>query len=147
MTGWVSKIRLGLAAIFGLAVGAEGIYTAQMRSVGEKGFVTGMMLGVVLILLGLLIFYSQLRYEKKLGLRAMSNGIGESPSVGGRMLLGLGSLFIGLGHVAFAVSAIYFIVALISISSHGGASGIPLAVGLFGGAFCYLLGDAFKKAG
>jgi len=147
MSGWASAIRVGLAAVFGLAVGVEGLYTNQMRSPGEDGFITGVVIGVVLILLGLLIFYSQLRYEKKLGLTTTLNGIGESASVGGRMLLGLGSLFIGLGHVAFAVSAIYIVAALISISSHEVASGIPLAVGLFGGAFCYLLGDAFRTAG
>jgi hypothetical protein len=147
MTSWARPIRLGLAAIFGLAVGAEGIYTSQNRSSGQEGFVAGIVIGFVLSLVGVLIFYSQLRYENKLGRATAGNGIGQSDALGSRVLVGVGSFFIGLGHLAFVASALYLAVVAFSMYSGGGVSGIPLAVGLFGGAFCYLIGDAFKKSG
>ena len=57
MSGWARAIRLGLAAIFGLAVGAESIYTAQSRSSEQEGFIAGILVGVVLSLVGLLILF------------------------------------------------------------------------------------------
>ena len=148
MTGWARAIRLGLAAIFGLAVCAEGIYTAQTRSSEQEGFIAGIIIGVVLSLVGLLIFYSQLRYEnKKLGFVAVGNGIGKCDALGSKVLIGIGSFLIGLGHLALAASAVYLIAVVFRMVLGGEASGIPLEVGLFGGAFCYLLGDAFKKSG
>jgi predicted tellurium resistance membrane protein TerC len=67
--------------------------------------------------------------------------------LGSKVLVGIGSFLIGLGHLALVASAVYLIAVVFKMLSGGEASGIPLGVGIFGGAFCYLLGDAFKKSG
>lgn len=65
MADWKKHVRLVLAAIFGFAVMAEGVYTAQMRSSGETGYVGAMIFGLVLCFVGARIVYSQVRYERK----------------------------------------------------------------------------------
>jgi hypothetical protein len=150
MAAWAKIARLSLAGIFGLAVIAEGIYTAQSRSPGEPGFVPGIIFGLVLSVFGLLIYYSQHRYEKKqLGqsepkqmqsIKIPSDGWGSSA------LMLLGTILVGLAKLIFVISAVYFIIALFALNSGKEASGIPLAMGIFGGGFFYLLGDTFKKS-
>lgn len=147
MAEWKKHIRLVLAAIFGFAVMAEGVYTAQMRSSGEDGYVGGMIFGLVLCLVGALIFYSQVRYERKQVVTLCNARLVQSDSWGSIALSGIGAVLIAMGNVVLVATAIYFVVLAYSLYSGKEASGIPLAIGLFGGAFCYLVGDSLKKSG
>ena len=146
MNRWTRVFRLGLAAIFGLAAVALGIRGVYSRSSEQEGFVSGIIFSIIFMLAGLLIFYSQWRYENKLIGSTASDGVEQLDAMGSGILVGVGSLLIGLGHLAFVASALYLVVVAFSGYSGGGASGIPLVAGIFGGALCYFIGDAFKKS-
>jgi hypothetical protein len=147
MNRWTRVFRLGLAAILGLAAVALGISGAFSRSSDQEGFVSGIIFSIIYMLAGSLIFYSQWRYENKLTGSTAKDVVGHLDAVGSGVLVRIGSLLVGLGHVAFGASALYLVLVAYSMYSGGGASGIPLVAGIFGGTLCYFIGDAFKKSG
>ena len=147
MVNWARAIRLGLAAVFGLAVFVLSLNWFFSHGNTDLASITAGLLSVV----GLLIFLSQWRYENKLGLATVGNTIGESGVLNGRksrglgsVFLGLGYLFLGLGVLALSVSVLYYVGGVLHLNSGKDPSWVA---GIMVGAFFLLLARGFKQSG
>jgi hypothetical protein len=148
MANWARAIRLGLAAVFGLAVFVLGLRMCLFsHAITNVGRITGGLLSLV----GLLIFHSQWRYENKLCLANVGNRVGESGVLRGRksrdlgsIFLGLGYLFLGLGYLLLSVSVLYYAGGVLHMNSGKDDSWVA---GIMVGAFFLLLGRGFKNSG